>query len=279
MQENLKVTRYNNGDSLLSGFSNAAWAALDSGAYCYYNNSPANNPMFGKLYNWFAVADPRGLCPADWRVPTDSEWKALVYYLDNSADTSCSLCLQSFTAGGLLKETGFARWNAPNALASNATGFTASAGGTRDQSGGFWGNMQRMQIWSSTAHVNGTHAYNVIIQNQNGTTYRHEDYFAEGNSIRCIYGNSMTGGHENHPGKLQHLYPNPNKGRIFSEQPFTNGTMKVIAAQGTCILQMKTINGIQSLHLPETVPNGFYILQFENEKGELTGTQKLFLIR
>ena len=82
MQENLSVTRYQNGDSIPDGTADhAAWAQLSTGAWAYPDSQAAMRSSFGLLYNWYAVNDPRGLCPTGWRLPTHDEWTALTQAL------------------------------------------------------------------------------------------------------------------------------------------------------------------------------------------------------
>eukprot|EP01036_Dinobryon_divergens_P037733 gene37733-49418_t len=58
---------------------------MTTGAWCYYNSDPANGRIYGKLYNWYAVTDPRGIAPTGWHVPTDAEWSSIINYLDSDA--------------------------------------------------------------------------------------------------------------------------------------------------------------------------------------------------
>ena len=81
---NLNVNNFRNGDSIPEAKTNKEWVtAGESGkpAWCYYNNDPANGKKYGKLYNWYAVNDPRGLAPAGWTLPSDADWVKLTYYL------------------------------------------------------------------------------------------------------------------------------------------------------------------------------------------------------
>jgi hypothetical protein len=75
MAENLRVTRYRNGNAVPKITDNSAWTTLTSGAYCTYNSDETKAAIFGRLYNWYAVSDARGLAPAGWHVPSDAEWK------------------------------------------------------------------------------------------------------------------------------------------------------------------------------------------------------------
>ncbi|MCP4367708.1 MAG: hypothetical protein GY797_06295 [Deltaproteobacteria bacterium] len=81
MSKNLNVGTFRNGESIPEAKTKAEWEAVfknESAGWCYYNNDPKNGEKYGKLYNWYAVNDPRGLAPAGWHVPTDKEWQALI---------------------------------------------------------------------------------------------------------------------------------------------------------------------------------------------------------
>ena len=74
MAENLRVSRYRNGDLIPNVTDNEKWGEFETGAWCNYDNNPNLNSEYGKLYNWYAVADSRNIAPAGWHVPTDAEW-------------------------------------------------------------------------------------------------------------------------------------------------------------------------------------------------------------
>jgi len=148
---NLDVTKYRNGDPIPEITDPTQWANLTTGAWCWYNNDYATyGEVYGKLYNWYAVNDPRGLAPVGWHVPSDGEWNKLVKCIDPTADTLCQDCSQSVTAGGAMKEAGTSHWLSPNTGATNSSGFAVLSGGSRYPNGtfnsigyaGFW--------WSST---------------------------------------------------------------------------------------------------------------------------------
>jgi uncharacterized protein (TIGR02145 family) len=123
---NLNVSTYNNGDPIPEVTDPTAWATLTTGAWCYYENNTANGCVYGKLYNWYALRDPRGLVPAGYHIPTRLEYNTLVTALGGS-----------LVAGGPLKETGFDHWVSPNTGATNSTSFTGLPGGARSASGSF----------------------------------------------------------------------------------------------------------------------------------------------
>ena len=123
-KRNLDVAYYRNGDPIPQVTDPTQWANMTTGAWCYYNNDPANGAIYGKLYNWYAVNDPRGLAPEGWHVPSDAEWTTLTTFLGGAS-----------VAGGKLKETGTTHWLSPNTGATNETGFTALPGGWRTENG------------------------------------------------------------------------------------------------------------------------------------------------
>jgi uncharacterized protein (TIGR02145 family) len=127
MTKNLNTSRYRNGDPIPQVTDPEAWVNLTTGAWCYYNNDPANGPKYGKLYNWYAVNDPRGLAPAGWHVPSRSDfWYTIDYYNNDS--------FWDYERGGDFKSlTG---WDAPNLGATNNTGFSGLPGGKREYGGG-----------------------------------------------------------------------------------------------------------------------------------------------
>ena len=140
MTKNLDVDTYRNGDPIPQVTDPTAWAALTTGAWCYYNNSAANGAIYGKLYNWYAVNDPRGLAPEGWHIPTYFEWITLSNCLGGDA-----------VAGGAMKESFTTNWTTPNTVASNISGFTGLPGGYRAiVNGMFTGVGSSGNWWSST---------------------------------------------------------------------------------------------------------------------------------
>lgn len=117
---NLTVTKYANGDDIPQVTDQLEWVNLTTGAWCYVNNDPSTECIYGKLYNWYAVSDPRGLMiPAGYAIPTAANWNELITSLGGSA-----------VAGGAMKSLD--TWNAPNTGATNSSGFTALAAGIRN---------------------------------------------------------------------------------------------------------------------------------------------------
>jgi len=172
---NLKTTKYRNGDSIPEVTVSTNWFALTSGAWCYYNNDAALGAIYGKLYPWYAVNDPRGLAPAGWHVATTNDWVTLINGL--GGDT---------LAGGKLKETGIAHWPSPNTDATNEAGFTALPGGYRGYAGAFdhlrfWGSW-----WTATAGDDEFSAWCFTIYDDSGEVGSFADRTGKGFSVRCV---------------------------------------------------------------------------------------------
>jgi uncharacterized protein (TIGR02145 family) len=123
---NLNVSVYRNGDEIPHVQDPDEWASLTTGAWCYYGNDSDNEAVYGKLYNWFAVNDPRGIAPEGYHLPVVTEVH----------DLMSDWGIQE-TAGGAMKATGTSYWEAPNLGATNASGLTALPGGFRKADGEF----------------------------------------------------------------------------------------------------------------------------------------------
>jgi uncharacterized protein (TIGR02145 family) len=136
---NLNVSTFQNGDTIPEARTNEEWVkAGESGkpAWCYYNNDPANGQKYGRLYNWFAVNDPRELCPAGWTVPSDEDWAKLTYFLGGQA-----------IAGTKMKTT--KGWSEGD-NGTNESGFGGLPGGYRVENGTFLNYITIGTWWSST---------------------------------------------------------------------------------------------------------------------------------
>ena len=177
MSTNLAVIHYRNGDKIPQVEGKAAWAALTTGAWCWYNKDSATGAVYGKLYNWYAVNDPRGLAPTGWHVPSDAEWDTLETHLGNNP-------------GGKLKDTGTIEagtglWYAPNTGATNKTGFTGLPGGYRSYHGTFYEIGDEGVWWSSTEYSAGG-AWGRHLGYSNGDINRNRYNKRYGFSVRCL---------------------------------------------------------------------------------------------
>ena len=172
MTQNLDVTTYRNGDIIPQVTDPIDWDALTTGAWCYYNNDPANGAIYGKLYNWYAVNDSRGLAPAGWHIPSDAEWTTLGTHLGGNA-----------VAGGKMKTTG-TTWNSPNSGATNESGYSGLPGGVRD-TGAFFNDGTNGNWWSAT-QTSTINAWSRKLTNTSSTLFRTFDKKSNGYSVRCL---------------------------------------------------------------------------------------------
>lgn len=174
MANNLDVTTYRDGTEIPYVSGTSDWANLTTGAWCWPGGVEANGAIYGKLYNWYAVNDPKGFCPVGSHMPTDAEWSALATAIGSST-------------GGKMKTTGTSRWQSTNVGATNSSNFGGLPGGSRNNTGSFTALLvgQWAFFWSATS-VDGTTA-----------KYRNLDYFSasltsgttykkNGMSVRCI---------------------------------------------------------------------------------------------
>ena len=185
MLKNLNVDHYRTGDNIPQVTDSVQWQNLVTGAWCFFNNDSAREPILGKLYNWYSVNDSRGLAPLGWHIPTDEEWKTLEIFLGMSHSSSDSMGGRGNNEGGKLKETGLIKWSDPNTGATNETGFTALPG-----------NFRRGNGWSfADGHDNGfwcSDQYNATMGLWRSLRYCYADIYRSpifknyGFSVRCV---------------------------------------------------------------------------------------------
>jgi len=186
MRENLKTTHYNNGDSIPNVTSNSSWSSLTSGAYCEYNNDTSNVATYGRLYNWYAVDDPRDLAPEGWHIPTDEDWKELEIFLGMTVSQANSTHWRGTNQGSKL--AGVATfWNdgeLENDPEFNTSGLYAIPSASRNESGSFGGLGEHTYFWTSTE--SDTFATcRELVYNHKGV-WREDQHRNSGYSIRCV---------------------------------------------------------------------------------------------
>lgn len=177
--ENLKVTKYKNGNSIPNVTTNSQWAGLTTGAWCYYNNDAQYNSPYGKLYNWYAATDPRGLAPTGWHIPSDAEWTTLVTFLGGTT-----------VAGGKMKEMGLVHWvtdNGGSGGTTNSSCFTGLPGGFRNNDiNALFNNMGNYGYWWSSTDAAAAGAWWFVLNHNNPQTDRGTAPKPIGYSVRCI---------------------------------------------------------------------------------------------
>lgn len=189
--KNLDVITYSDGTSIPQVTDPTEWASLTTGAWCYYDNDPANRTTYGKLYNWYAVVgihdaaslnDPslrKQLAPYGWHVPSDAEWTQLTDCLGGEA-----------IAGGKMKSIGNSQagtglWQQPNTAATNESGFTGLPGGYRRFNGPF-NYFGYYAIWWSSSEDTTTNAWYRYLNCNEGNVGRSNLYKKNGFSVRCL---------------------------------------------------------------------------------------------
>ena len=179
MDKNLDVTTYRNGDPIPYVTDSTLWANTTAGAWCYYNNDPANGSLYGKLYNWYAVKDSThgGLAPLGWHIPTDGDWTTLT-----------TTILGGITvAGGKMKVAGTTRWTTPNTGATNSSGFAGLPGGYRVSNGSFASiSIGYSGFWWSSTELNTASAWLRYLNCNDSKSFRGGDFKASGFSVRCL---------------------------------------------------------------------------------------------
>jgi uncharacterized protein (TIGR02145 family) len=174
MSENLNVDKFRNGDAIPQAKTVAEWTnARDNKkpAWCYYQNSSANGTKYGKLYNWYAVNDARGLAPKGWHIPSDAEWTQLSNFIGGKG-----------TEGKKMKST--SGWN-KNGNGTNESGFSGLPAGLRSTDGSFY-NLGDLGYWWSATENYSKFAWYRYLYNLYDKVYRATLNKEDGLSVRCV---------------------------------------------------------------------------------------------
>jgi uncharacterized protein (TIGR02145 family) len=204
MAENLNVSTFRNGDSIPEAKTNEEWEkAGEEGkpAWCYYENDTSNGRIYGKLYNWYAVNDPRGLAPVGYHIPSDDEWRIIDDYLGNDAekkmksqsgwnnweDSTCSNCKKygRKTACNECKDKRVTGKNKYSGNGTNGSGFSGLPGGQRSL-GNFY-DVGNVGYWWE---VDDTHflslSYNRGLNRMLDAVLSVHVFKEDGFSVRCV---------------------------------------------------------------------------------------------
>ena len=174
MTKNLDVSTFRNGDPILQAKTKEEWEKAGENkqpAWCYYENNAANGKKYGKLYNYFAVKDPRGLAPIGFHIPLDNEWSILTDYLGGEE-----------VAGKKMKST--IGWP-ENGNGNNSSKFLGLPGGSRNGSGAFINIGKFGYFWSSSEH-NTINGFDRNLGYSYDFTGRYGVAKVEGLSVRCL---------------------------------------------------------------------------------------------
>jgi uncharacterized protein (TIGR02145 family) len=172
--ENLNAGSFRNGDPIPEARSDEEWrkAGQDgTPAWCYYENKSENGSRYGRLYNWYAVTDKRGLAPAGWHISGDAEWRNTTDFLGGED-----------AAGTKMKSSN--GWT-DNGNGTNESGFTGLPGGCRDLNGNF-GYIDKIGYWWTSTEKDAALAWYRCIDKSPYYVYRTNYYKQNGLSVRCI---------------------------------------------------------------------------------------------
>jgi len=175
ISENLSTCKYRNGDPIPHVKDDATWASLTTGAYCYFNNdSTKYAAIYGKIYNWFAVTDSRGLAPTGWHIPSQTELTTMINTLGGAA-----------TAGGKMKTTG-TTYCSTNTSATNTSGFSGLPAGDRRGFNGVFNNIGVFGGFWSTTQFDSSNAWNFRLYCNSAEATIGNDGKRHGFSVRII---------------------------------------------------------------------------------------------
>jgi uncharacterized protein (TIGR02145 family) len=174
MQENLKVTKLNDGTEIPNVTDEDTWGNTNEPGFGWYDNYEATyGDTYGAMYNWYTVNTGK-LCPDGWHVPTDAEWTILTDFLGGEE-----------IAGGKLKEAGTEHWDAPNTDATNVSGFTALPGGYRSNGGEYYSIKWQGRWWTSSI-VDNMYVWTRHMQSNIANVNRYAMNRNYGFSVRCL---------------------------------------------------------------------------------------------
>ena len=184
MVENLRTTKYRDNSSIPNVTDNASWVALNTGAWCYYNNDVANNIKYGKLYNWYTVTDSRNIAPIGWHVATDADWSTLATYVSANFGNSINV------AKGLAATSDWSYNYGNNSIGSNLlinnySGFNALPGGSRDWYDSFT-LISSYGYWWSSSFSPTNEASSMILYTGEVAVRMNNISKQNGLSVRCI---------------------------------------------------------------------------------------------
>lgn len=175
MAENLNASTFRNGDKIpMAKNEEDWWKASEEGKpiWSYYQFDSKNGNQYGKIYNWYAVNDPRGLSQEGWHIPSDQEWTIMENYLGGNEN-----------AGKKLKST--ENWNS-DGNGTNESGFSAIPVTGFNLDGGFYFEHGSEGNWWTSTESNSDLAFLRSLSNENDQLFSNELYKSSGFSVRCV---------------------------------------------------------------------------------------------
>ena len=258
--ENLKVTRFQNGDVIPNVSEAAVWSGLTGPGMCSYKNDPSYDCPYGKLYNYFVASDARNPCPNGWRVPSLTDLYKLIFFLDPNANPQQPGNTPN-KAGGALKSAGLTYWRSPNTNATNLSGFSAIPNGGRNDAGVFsFSNDAAASYWLSTQVGPGMGFFLELAYPQDYAV--RNAYFAKyGCCIRCVADLSTLSTEDNEVPNFT-VFPNPANDYIqIKSDDRLNGEEFVITDLTGRLMLRGMLSDNKTISIVEW-PSGMYFLRF-----------------
>jgi len=264
--ENLKVTRFQNGDIIPDVSEAGAWSGLTGPGMCSYKNDTSYDCPRGKLYNFFVAADARNPCPNGWRVPSLADLYQLIFFLDPNANPQ-QPGNQPNTAGGALKSSGLTYWRSPNTNATNLFGFSAIPNGGRNDAGVFsFSSDAAASYWLSTQVGPGMGFFLELAYPQDYAV--RNAYFAKyGCCIRCVADlGTLSAGENKAP--LFTIFPNPANDyiQINSDQRINCEAYVISDLTGRVVLAGRILSDNTIISVTD-LPPGMYFLTLPETNG------------
>jgi uncharacterized protein (TIGR02145 family) len=200
MGKNLRTSKYADGSAIPTNLDNSQWSATTQGAFAVQAHGTVNGidseeqmiEIYGKIYNWYAVDDSRGLCPVGWRVPNDQDWDMLTVYLNNNGyagneGNAIKTCRQiDSPLTGDCNTTVHPRWNAhATHFGTDNFGFSLLPAGFRRDDGPYFGIGGNTYMWSSVEYSAANGGYRAV-RNYSGAISPGDFNKRSGFSVRCI---------------------------------------------------------------------------------------------
>ena len=213
--KNLDVSTFRNGEQIPEAKSKEEWSIASqnqTAAFCYYEFDSKNGKVYGKLYNWYAVNDSRGLAPKGYHVPSDAEWTILTEFLGGRDIAGKKMKSRdewkSYEEGGKKTCPDCADWTdsykeqvpchtcknsryvkAPVQTLSgnvdNSSRFNGLPGGACNNNGNFY-TITENGWWWSFSENNTNNAWNRVLNYNNSEVYRYSNAKYYGFSVRCL---------------------------------------------------------------------------------------------
>ena len=277
MVENLKTTRYNDYTIIPVITNDTDWSILDSGAYSYYNNEPDNATTYGHLYNWYTV-ETNKLCPEGWHVPTSIEWIILDRFLaENGGNYDGSLWsgtqsdsqARSKIAKSLAHTSSWATSAILGSIGNNQnnnnySGFSALAGGSRNNNGVFYGMGTHGRFWTASVNASGQATRRVLDYERTDIRVSNADK-KYGFCVRCVKDTSSLSIIQNDFRNSFVAYPNPTKGTFLVDlgENLNKVGVSLIDLTGR-IINSEEFRDTQLLNVNFAEPAGIYFLIIES---------------